>query len=65
MEERRNTGTRIKELRLMSKMTQKEFANFLNLPLRTIENWETEIRNPKSYIIELIEYKLKNEKIIK
>lgn len=65
MEERRNTGTRIKELRLMSKMTQKEFANFLNLPLRTVENWETGIRNPKTYIIELIEYKLKNEKIIK
>lgn len=51
----------IKELRLSARMTQKQFAGYFNIPLRTIENWETGKRNPPEYLIELIRYKLKKE----
>lgn len=51
----------MKELREMTKMTQKEFGDYLNIPLRTIQNWETGHRTPPEYVVELIEYKLKKE----
>lgn len=52
----------IKELREKVKMTQKEFSEYFNIPRRTIEDWENERRTPPQYVIELIYYKLKNEK---
>jgi DNA-binding transcriptional regulator YiaG len=54
-----------KELRQASGMTQKEFSEYFGIPKRTIESWEEEIRKCNDYIIELMEYKLKNEGIIK
>ena len=51
----------IKELRELTNMTQKEFGEYLNIPLRTIQNWESEHRTPPDYVVELIEYKLKKE----
>lgn len=54
----------IKELRLSARMTQREFAGYFNIPLRTIENWETGKRNPPEYLIELIRYKLKKEDLL-
>jgi DNA-binding transcriptional regulator YiaG len=51
----------IKELRTKSGMTQKQFSEYLNIPKRTIEEWEGQRRIPPIYVIELIEYKLKKE----
>lgn len=51
----------IKELRTLANMTQLEFSKFLNIPKRTIENWEGEKRKCPEYVIELIEYKIKKE----
>jgi putative transcriptional regulator len=51
----------IKELRLSTRMTQREFAGYFNIPLRTIENWETGKRNPPEYVVELIRYKIEKE----
>jgi transcriptional regulator with XRE-family HTH domain len=51
----------IKELRLSTRMTQREFAGYFNIPLRTIENWETGKRNPPEYVAELIRYKIEKE----
>ena len=50
-----------KELRKASRMTQKEFANYFNIPLRSIENWESGARNCNQYLIDLMHYKLRNE----
>lgn len=50
-----------KELRLSARMTQREFAGYFNIPLRTIENWETGKRNPPEYVVELIRYKIEKE----
>lgn len=55
----------IKELRTLAGMTQKEFAEYLNIPKRNIEDWERGIYPVKPYLVELIEYKLRKEKKIK
>lgn len=54
----------IKELRLSTRMTQREFAGYFNIPLRTIENWETGKRNPPEYVVELIRYRLEKEDLL-
>ena len=54
----------IKELRKLSGMTQKVFAEYFGIPKRTIENWEGNVNKCPEYLIELIKYKLKQEKII-
>ena len=51
----------IKELRAMSGMTQKEFAEYFNIPKRTVEDWDRGARKCPEYLIALMEYKLKNE----
>ena len=55
----------VKELRRTAGMTQKEFADYFGIPKRTIEDWDAEKRKYPGYLLELMEYKLKNEGIIK
>ena len=54
----------IKEMRAKSGMTQKAFSDYLNIPKRTIEDWENDRREPPDYIVELIEYKLTHEGVL-
>ncbi len=52
----------IKEIRSLTDMTQKAFAKYLNIPVRTLEEWERGARTPPAYVVELIEYKIKGGK---
>lgn len=54
----------IKELRTLSKITQQEFADYFGIPKRSIENWEGGQRQCPQYLLDLIEYKLRNENLI-
>lgn len=54
----------IKELRTACGMTQQAFADYLNIPKRSVENWEYGKTEPPEYLVELIEYKLKHEGLI-
>ena len=54
----------IKEIRAASGMTQQAFADYFSIPKRSIENWEGEQRKCPAYLLDLMEYKLKTEKII-
>lgn len=54
----------IKELRTASGMTQQAFSEYLEIPKRTIEDWEAGRRKPAKYVEKLIEYKLKHEGLI-
>lgn len=51
-----------KELRKASGMTQKAFSDYFGIPLRTIENWERGVNKCPQYLLDLMEYKLNNEK---
>lgn len=53
----------IKEFRQAARMTQKGFSEYLNIPVRTIQDWEGKRRNPPQYLVELVEYKIKKEKL--
>lgn len=59
------TATQFKELRQQSGMTQKAYADYFDIPQRTIENWEGGQRLCPEYVLQLMQYKLKNEGIIK
>ena len=56
---------KIKALRKSAQLTQKALSELLNIPKRTIENWEAGVNEPPAYLVELIEYFLKNENYIK
>ena len=49
----------------MSGMNLTQFGKFFGIPYRTIQNWEAEINKCPSYMIDLMEYRLRNENIIK
>lgn len=55
----------IKTIREASGMTQKAFADYFHIPKRTVENWEGEINKCPEYLLELLEYKLTKEGVIK
>lgn len=52
----------IKELRMQTGMNQAQFASYFNIPKRTYQNWELGTRNCPQYLIDLMQYKLNNEK---
>ena len=52
----------IKDIRTESGMTQKQFAEYFGIPKRTVEDWERGVAKCSPYLLELIKYKLDNEK---
>lgn len=55
----------IKELRKAAGMSRKEFAAYFGISYRRVQNWELDSRNCPELLLELMEYKLTNEKLIK
>lgn len=54
-----------KILRKNSGMTQQAFADYFEIPKRTIEDWDRSVRTPPPYLLKLLEFKLKADGIIK
>lgn len=54
-----------KDIRRQSGMTQQQFADYFEIPKRTIENWESGVRKCPHYLLSLIVYKLTKENLIK
>lgn len=52
----------IKELRALTGLSQVEFGKLLNIPRRSIENWEAGTSNPPEYVLELIGFRIENMK---
>ena len=48
----------IKEARILAGLTQKQLSDTLDIPLRTIESWESGNRTPPPYVEKLIVEKL-------
>ena len=55
---------KIKMMRVASGMSQNQFSEYLNIPVKTVQNWEINRCKCPDYLSALIEYKLKNEKKI-
>lgn len=49
----------IREMRASLGNTQGEFAARYNIPFRTVQNWETGVRNPPEYILDLLESRVR------
>lgn len=59
-------GFLVRETRLRNGLTQNQTAELVGMPLRTLENWETDKRTPALWIAKLIVEKIeahKQEKI--
>lgn len=52
---------KFKDLRKASGMNMADFAKYFNIPYRTVQNWEMEVRKCPEYLLELMHYKLKKE----
>lgn len=51
----------IKELRMLSGLSQQAFSEKYGIPKRSIENWEGGKRNPPEYVISLLERAVKED----
>jgi hypothetical protein len=56
-----NAGRMIKFLRTASGMSRPQFAEYFKIPYRTLQAWEIGDREAPEYLVDLIEYKLRNE----
>ena len=54
-----------KELREQSGMTRTQFAEYFGIPYRTVQDWELDNRKCPDYLLKLMEYRLKNEGLIR
>lgn len=54
----------IREMRILTGLSQQKFGDSLGVPLRTVQSWEAGERKCPDYVIKLIEYYLKHEKMI-
>ena len=55
----------IRDLRALSGMTQKAFAEYFGVSKRAVECWEGGQRKCPEYLLQLMEYKLRKENMIK
>ncbi len=54
----------IAKLRKETGMTQRAFAEYFKIPLRTYEQWERGKRKILGYLLRLMVYKLKTEQLV-
>ncbi len=51
----------IREMRTLLGDTQSEFAARYNIPFRTVQNWEAEVRTPPEYMMNLLESRIQSD----
>lgn len=55
----------VKELREQTGLSQQKFGDYFGIPARTIQNWESGKTECNQYILDMMEYKLNNERMLK
>ena len=53
---------RLIELRISTGMNRREFADYFEIPYRTMQQWELGDRKMPEYLLRLIAYKIRIEK---
>lgn len=64
-EELKDQIQRLKEIREMAGMNRTQFSEYIEIPRRTLEEWEAGRRKAPEYVIRLIHYKVYMEKLIR
>ena len=67
MDEKKLTDCQIeiKKLREQTGMNRKEFCEFFDIPYRTVTEWERGNRNAPDYVLRLLAYYIRMEKMVK
>ncbi len=55
---------KLREIRDEAGMNRRQFSEYMEIPLRTMEEWESGRRKMPAYLLRLIEYKVRMEKIM-
>ena len=55
----------LKRIREMLGMNRKEFSRYMEIPLRTIEEWEAGRRKMPEYVLRLITYYVKVQQVLR
>lgn len=53
------------EIRKRTGMNRREFAEYFDIPYRTVQDWELGNRQMPEYLFRLMEYKIRMEKLMK
>lgn len=51
----------IKEIRQLTNLSQQKFCEKYNIPLPTLRKWEQGNREPPGYVLELLEFKVRED----
>ena len=63
--QRRMTSYAFRQIREKSGMSRPEFAKWLGVPYRTMQEWELGRRSMPEYVLRLIAYKVRIEDMLK
>lgn len=58
-----NAQKEITELRQATGMNRRQFCDYYGIPYRTVQDWEAGKRTMPEYVLRLIQYKAKMEKL--
>lgn len=56
---------RLLALRNSAGMSRKDFCGYFGIPYRTVQDWELGNRKMPDYLLELMEYKIRMEKLLR
>lgn len=56
---------KIKELRESTGMNRRQFCEYFGIPYRTVTEWERDNRHAPEYVLRLLEYYIRMEKLMK
>ena len=56
---------KMREIRELTGLNRKEFCEEFDIPYRTVSDWELEKRHAPEYVLRLLEYYIRNEKLNK
>ncbi|MBO5159338.1 MAG: helix-turn-helix domain-containing protein [Lachnospiraceae bacterium] len=59
-----DSSKKIKELRESTGMNRKEFCDYYHIPYRTVTEWERDTRHAPEYVLRLLEYHIRTEKLL-
>ena len=57
-------GKEVKDLREQMGMNRRKFCDYFGIPYRTVQDWESEKRELPEYVLRLMKYRVKAEKMI-